>query len=144
MIDLTARTWFDGTRVQAAVDKAAQRVLMKFGSYVRRRARSLIRRRRAVSEPNSPPSSHTDIYRANILFAYVAGEKTVYIGPRLLPRSKMAGLMPRRLEVGGPGVLVGRNGRSRSVLYRKRPAMLPAFQSELSKLAPSFAGEVKE
>ncbi len=55
------RMFFDRKRVVDATDRATRRVLSKFGAFVRQTARRSIRRRRSVSQPGQPPSSHTGL-----------------------------------------------------------------------------------
>lgn len=63
MIHLEAAkgNFFDRKAVLAAVDKATLRVLSKFGAFVRRRAKSSIRKRKKASPPGQPPSSHSGL-----------------------------------------------------------------------------------
>src|SRR5690606_6172596 len=49
--------FFDRKAVTSRVDKATRKVLSRFGAFVRRTARSSIRKRKKTSQPGSPPSS---------------------------------------------------------------------------------------
>src|SRR5438094_633994 len=95
--DLKSR-FFDRPRVHKAMDKAARAALSKFGSFVRTRAKSSIRRRKRISAAGQPPSSHTGLLKDFIFFAYEPDAKTVVIGPARLNRTTGA---PRLLEEGG-------------------------------------------
>ncbi len=142
--------FFDRKKVTNAIDRATRKVLSKFGAYVRTRARSSIRKRRAISEVGQPPSSHNGLLRKNIFFAYDAARKSVVIGPILINDARRAGEAPRLLELGGTRdvTVKGKSGRGKYVLkqfYNARPYMMPAFRTELEKRIPGdFAGEVKE
>jgi hypothetical protein len=124
--------FFDRDAIKKAADRGTRRALSKFGAFVRTRARSSIRKRKAISKPGAPPSSHTGTLRKGILFGYDAARKSVVIGPVLLGSQNGA---PERLEEGGVG-LVGRR-KPRLAFYRPRPFMGPAFAAELPK-APAL------
>jgi hypothetical protein len=129
------RGFFDVPKVTRAVDAATRKVLSKFGAFVRRRARSSIRKRKAVSAPGDPPSSHRGWLRQHIYFAYDFAQKSVVTGPIQLGR----GTAPKALEHGGPSTGFRRfksNGQwftaMREIAYiRPRPFMQPAFEAEL-------------
>ena len=103
-------------------DKATRRVLSKFGAFVRTRARTSIRRRKAASAAGSPPSSHTGLLRRWILFGYDAGSRSVVIGPAKLGGAKGSNA-PAALEYGGPAT----NAKGRAIQIGARPFMRPAF-----------------
>lgn len=128
--------FFDTPKVVRAVDKTTRRVLSKFGAFVRRTARSSIRKRKRTSEPGSPPSSHTGLLKRFIFFGYDAQKRSVVIGPeRLTQRGR--GEAPHLLEYGGKTTLKRRGkarGRKRTT-YKARPYMGPAFEKEQPKLA---------
>lgn len=76
--------FFDRAAVKNSLSKAEHKNLSKIGAYVRKRARSLLRKRKKASSPGSPPSVHTADKVAslrNILFAYLPREHSVIIGP---------------------------------------------------------------
>ena len=87
------QNFFDKATVIGAVDKATRQVLSKFGAFVRQAARSSIRKRKGVSSPGSPPSSHTGELKRFIWFAYEPGEQNVVVGPIKL--SSKSGEAPR-------------------------------------------------
>ena len=113
--------FFDERAVRNALDSGTRRALSKFGAFVRRRAKSSIRKRRRISRPGEPPSSHTGKLRKSIYFGYDPKNKSVVVGPTKWSSSNAQAL----LEYGGT---------SRKALYRPRPYMRPAFQKELSNL----------
>ena len=137
--------FFDRKKVIDAMDKATRKALSKFGAFVRRRAQTSIRKRRAVSEPGSPPSSHVGTLRKAIFFSYDPGRKSVVIGPTLLNGRPARGVsVPSLLEHGGevPGS-IGADGKARLLRYRPRPFMRPAFEAELPNVSAAFWGSIK-
>lgn len=136
--------FFDSEKVLRAADAGTRRALSKFGAFVRRRARSSIRQRKAISAPGSPPSSHKGTLKRSILFAYDPGRRSVVIGPLQAGKS---GEGARALEEGGAVRVVTERGaalrKGRPLQYRARPFMGPAFRAELSDLGRFFKGCVR-
>ena len=124
--------FFTSKAVLSATDRATRRVLSKFGAYVRRTAKSSIRKRKAISSPGSPPSSHTGLLKRFILFGYDPSKRSVVIGPLRLTRGGR-GDAPRALEEGGTTQVV-RRGRKKRVKIKARPFMGPAMEKEKPKL----------
>lgn len=135
--------FFDRPAVQRAVDKAKRRVLTRAGAFVRTAARSSIRKRKRISEPGKPPSSHSGLLRRFIYFAYEPHLDTVVIGPERLNKQ---GEAPRVLEHGGrTRITRRRRGKvvRRRVTIKPRPFMGPALEKERPKLPKRWAGAVK-
>ena len=137
---VTKEMFFDRKAVTSAVDRGTRRVLSKFGAYVRTTARHSIRKRKAVSEPGRPPSSHVGLLKKLLFFGYDAGRKSVVIGPTPLHGEAET---PPLLEYGGKARRRGRKGRMVMANYRARPFMGPAFEQEKPKLPAMWAGSVK-
>lgn len=131
--------FFDRAAVTNAVDRAERKVLSKFGAFVRRGARSSIRKRKATSQPGSPPSSHVGLLKQNIFFVYERERSNVVIGPILLNKGTDA---PALLEHGGSVTRRRRKKRVR-MTYRPRPYMGPAFETEKSKLPAMWRDSVR-
>ena len=131
--------FFDRSAVTNAADRAERRVLSRFGAFVRRGARSSIRRRKSVSQPGSPPSSHTGLLKRNIFFIYERQRSNVVIGPILLNKGTDA---PAILEHGGAVTRRRRKKRVR-MTYRPRPFMGPAFERETPKLPAMWRDSVR-
>src|SRR3712207_5822809 len=91
--------FFDRKTVQGKLDRETRKQLSRFGAFVRQRARSSLRRRKVISDPGSPPSSHTDDVKRNIFFVYEAERQGVIIGPAKLNKGEPGAL--ERLEHGG-------------------------------------------
>jgi hypothetical protein len=81
-------SFFDRPAVVARLTIARRKVLSRAGAFVRKRARSSMRRRKAASAPGTPPTARakgTDSLKT-ILFAYDDRRDAVIIGPVLLNR----------------------------------------------------------
>ena len=132
--------FFDVPRVRRAMDAATRRALGKAGAFIRRRAKTSIRKRKKVSQPGNPPHSHAGHLRRLIFFAYDPAGQTVVIGP--VPFRK--GEAPRLLEFGGVTTRrPGSAGRARRMVYRKRPFMGPAMEAEVPNLPGFFRNSVR-
>jgi len=159
--------FFDRTPVIKAMERAERRVLSRMGAFVRRTARSSIRRRKGVSAEGSPPSAHA---RASsgpeaglkfILFGYDAARRTVVVGPVKFNQVNYLGTgervsVPQLLEFGGTAQIIekrtkGRGPWRRADLRRKlrpweesrtrraRYAARPFMRPALAKEKDNFA-----
>ena len=137
--------FLDRQEVIDRVGKANQRAMSKAGAFIRRRARSSLRRRRRPSEPGQPPSVHSRSRVAslkNILFAYDPVAETLVVGPVKLNQRHVLGpqlgsaTVPQVLEFGQRvkvrEVRVGKKWRSG--VRRKRPGQPVRVRS--AKYAP--------
>ncbi len=141
---VTKKMFFDRKAVRSAVDRTARRVLSKFGAFVRRGAKSSIRKRKRASSPGQPPSSHAGLLKKFIFFGYERDRRSVVIGPARL--NQKIGDAPHALEHGGVSTVVeGLRGRRRKrrVRIKARPFMGPAFEKEKPKLAAMWRDSVK-
>ena len=128
-VEAVTRFFFDRAEIKEALDAGTKRALSRFGAFVRQRSRTSIRKRKGVSEPGGPPHSHEGSLRRLILFAYDPVSKSVVVGP--VPF--VAGEAPRLLEYGGTVARTSKSGERRTLVYRPRPFMNPAFKAELPK-----------
>lgn len=147
-LDTAKSGFFDRAEVLKRVDKATARNLRKAGAFMRRRARSSIRKRKANSAPGKPPSSHAGQLRNFILYFYDSRRRSVVIGPARL--SGKIGNAPESLETGGSSVARVRGNLRRGIkpgLRRiriaARPFMKPAFDQEITKLPALWRDSVK-
>ena len=132
--------FFDREAVLSAVDRGVRQVLSKFGAFVRRTAKSSIRKRKAVSKPGQPPSSHTGLLKRLIYFGYDPTRKSVVIGPEPLNgRSQGA----HALEYGVRQRIRTPEGKGANANYRSRPFMGPALEKEKPGLPAMWANSVK-
>ena len=137
---VTKDMFFDSKKVLSAVDRGTRKVLSKFGAFVRTTARHSIRKRKAISEPGRPPSSHTGHLKRLIFFGYDTGRRSVVIGPTPF---RGPAEVPGLLEYGGRAVRPDRKGKKVLATYRPRPFMGPAFDREKPKLPAMWANSVK-
>jgi len=135
------KLFFDKKAVRDKVDAGTRRVLSKFGAFVRRTARSSIRKRKKTSQPGSPPSSHIGLLKKFIFFGYDPRKDSVVIGPVRLTQ-KGRGEAPSLLEYGGTTKVEHRGKRKRAKV-RPRPFMGPAFEKEQPKLPVMWRDSIK-
>jgi hypothetical protein len=143
-IDMRMKDYFfDRQKVIDRMKKANRRAMSKIGAFIRRRARSSLRRRKKPSPPGKPPSVHSRDRVAtlkNILFAYDPRSESLVVGPVKLGMGPET--VPQIHEFGGvvKARQVGRSGRSRtkhkpvrvrSIRYAPRPFMGPALEAEV-------------
>jgi len=141
MIDINVKKMFFTSRaVLSATDRATRRVLSRFGAYVRRTAKSSIRKRKRISSPGKPPSSHTGLLKRFIFFGYDRARRSVVIGPARLTQGGR-GDAPSLLEYGGTTALKTRGKRKRA-RFRARPYMGPAMEKERPKLPQMWRDSV--
>ena len=139
------RMFFDTKLVEREVGKLNAKALGRAGAFVRRVARSSMRRRKGSSAIGSPPNAHSKSKiktLKNILFAYDKENMSVVIGPTKL--TSRYGSVPAAHEFGGPltirvsGRYSKKHGSSkvktRTAIYPPRPFMGPALKS----VAPQF------
>jgi hypothetical protein len=136
------KLFFDKKAVRDNVDRGTRRVLSRFGAFVRRTARSSIRKRKKVSEPGAQPSSHIGLLKKFIYFGYDPSARSVVIGPVRLSQNGR-GEAPELLEHGGTATLERRGKRVRAK-YKQRPFMGPAFEKEQPKLPAMWRDSVSK
>jgi len=129
---LSPKMFFDKPKVAKAMDAATKRALSEMGAFIRRTARTSIRKSKKTSLPGKPPRSHSGLLKKGIMFSYDAARKSVIIGPELIPSARRARpdtTVPNVLEYGG-GVTFMRRKRVKRVRIAPRPFMRPAMQKE--------------
>lgn len=134
--------FFDRPRVMAAVDAATRRVLSKFGAFVRTTAKQSIKKRKRVSMPLGPPSSHVGTLKRGILFGYDRERKSVVVGPVPFSGTVDSRALPA-LEYGGRSTMRGRDGSTQSITVAPRPFMGPAMAKEQPKLPAMWRDSVR-
>ena len=141
---VTKQMFFDRDKVRKRTDAGTRRVLSRFGAYVRTTAKHSIRKRKRISDPGEPPSSHTGLLRRFIFFGYDRDRRSVVIGPMRL--NQKVGDAPAALEYGGTSTVVEglrRRRRKRHIRIAARPYMGPAFEQEKPKLPAMWRDSVK-
>jgi hypothetical protein len=96
------KMFFDRQAVIDAIGRANVVVLSRAGAFIQRRAKSSIRKRKRVSLPGEPPSSHVGTLRNLIYFGFDTGTRSVVVGPT--PVGAIS-VVPPTLEYGGPSVV---------------------------------------
>jgi hypothetical protein len=160
--------FFDRQVIKDRMSTANRKAIAKVGAFIRRRARSSLRRRRKSSQPGRPPSVHTADSVAtlkNILFAYEPQAEALVIGPVKLNHKALLGpqlgdlTVPQVQEFGATvrvreakvgkqwrtGVRRVRRGqpvRVRSVSYPERPFMGPALEAEQDHIPDTWSGQI--
>ncbi len=133
--------FFDRPAVKNATDRATNRNLSRFGAFVRTRSRSSIRKRKRISEPGQPPSSHVGTLKKFIFFSFEPTTRSVVIGPT---RTSGPGTAPELLEYGGTSPFIPpRKRRPITARYRPRPFMTPAFDEEQKNLPDLWRNSVR-
>ena len=130
--------FFDRPKVQRAIDRGVRKVLSRFGAFVRTTARHSMRKRKAVSQPGSPPSSHVGLLKKLLFFGFDAGRKSVVIGPTPLRGQAEA---PPLLEYGGK-TRIKHHGKNVVATYRARPFMGRAMRQ--TPIAPLWRDSIRE
>jgi hypothetical protein len=136
----TPRDPFTSPRVVFAIEQGQAKVFKRFGAFVRQTARRSIRKRKRVSLPGQPPSSHTGAIKNLIQFAYDAKARSVVIGPIL--GSSRSGA-PAALEWGAPSRIAAGKRQGEEIRIQPRPYMTPAFTQETSKLPALWRNSIK-
>lgn len=146
------KNFLDTRKIQNRILRAELRLVGMVGSFTRRKAKSSIRKRKRISNPGEPPSSHTGLLKNFIFFFVNKEEKSVVTGPILLDGTKNGGDAPRLLEHGGDAVRrraslkkgMREKGELRTVRYAPRPYMQPAFETSVPEAMAKVAGSVRE
>lgn len=159
-IEITFRmvdSFFDRKRVKNSIDRERRKRLSKAGSFVRRGARSKIRkpgvrrRRRktsgydpTVSKPGGPPRTHVSGKRSIrlILFAWDAASETVIVGPVRFPNASGVNV-PKILEHGGRTRYQQKSGDWANAFVQPRPVMRPTLAEEAPKFPELFHDSVR-
>lgn len=160
--------FFDKQAVKSRMSKANRKALSKAGAFIRRRARSSLRRRKKTSQPGQPPSVHSTDGVAtlkNILFAYEPLSESLVVGPVRLNQKVFLGpdlgdgTVPQVHEFGASAkirevkvghrwftgvrrVRPGQPVRVRAVRYPERPFMGPALEAERDQIPSAWAGSL--
>jgi hypothetical protein len=149
--------FFDRKRVKRSIDKERRKRLSKAGAFVRRGARSKIRkpgvrrqRRKksgfdgTTSRPGAPPRTHVSGKRSIrlILFAWNPASESVIVGPARFA-NQMGVNVPRILEHGGRTKYRTKAGETANAHVRPRPFMAPTLAEEAPKFPELFADSVR-
>jgi len=127
--------FFDSRAVTRRIDPKKKRFLSKFGSFVRRTAKSSIKsggKKNLSSDPGEAPRSHgASPLKKGIFFGYDFRNESVVIGP-VIRRTDGGRDAAETLETGGriSFTVKGKGGRRerRTATIAARPTMAPAFK----------------
>jgi hypothetical protein len=166
-VHVATKLFFEPQKIAKSADDTMQRYFLRVGAFTRRRARSIIRKRKKPSQPGQPPSSHVGTLKNFLFFAKHPDHRVgVIVGPaktNQITRDSGGARanIPDVLEHGGTIVIVERalkrtenwhrmdmrratrpweKTRSRTVTIQPRPYMAPAFAEALGKLGGAAAG----
>jgi hypothetical protein len=131
--------FFDRRAVIRAMGARKRAALSRIGSFVRTRAKSLIRSRKGVAKPGQPPSSHVGTLKGLIFFGYDFATQSAVVGPVRFG----TGDAPNLLEFGGVVLRKDRNGRRRVERYHGNPFMGPSLRMEISYIPQHWQNSVK-
>jgi len=96
--------------IDAEIRREEGNALKFAGAKIRRKARDLLRRRKAASSPGQPPSHHAKDQRFSlkwIKYEYDRGARTLVIGPLLTGRSRLQpGVTIPQMHEHGGGFLI--------------------------------------
>ncbi len=152
--------FFDRPAVLRKMDAANAKALSKAGAFVRRAARSKLRRRKRTSLPGESPSVHSKDPITNLKFILFAfdGRQSVVIGPvglnqrQYLQGKLLAGTVPNLMEFGGrAGIreqlenLIPPTKRKRRSQVRRplTPAQLAAIARKRQQTTPAYRAGTK-
>lgn len=114
--------------INAPIPKEKARVGNRQGSLIRTIAKRAIRKRKAVSQPGSPPTSRTGILKKFLFYSWDPSTQSVLVGPEKLAGAKT--MAPRALEFGSNTIAA-------------RPYMRPALDAAMAKLPELWNGAIK-
>lgn len=126
---------FDSRKVTAAYLKAERQVLTRAAARGRVIARRAMRKRRRASRPGEAPTERKGQLKRFLLYAFEPEKHVAVFGPKKLPGAKDT---PEALEKGlatTRKVGRGKNRRTKSIKFDKRPAMVPA----LNEISPGLS-----
>ena len=141
--------------------RATFKSLSKFGAFVRRTAKTSMRKSKKSSPPGLPPKGKKGLLAKLIQFVVERTRRNVAIGP-ILTNAKDAGVVPKLHEEGGSkkltkgdrvvlSTLLGeKEGRhvplseiDRQATYPARPYMKPAFDKELGEVSSLWLNSIR-
>ena len=146
--------FFDRRGQMARIGRKKFKYLRRAGGTIRLIAKRSIRKRKAISAPGSPPSSHEGDLRGSIFFGLDKVDESVVVGPSAAYRQADSGGSRRGaslLEFGGTTYgprfwIPGKTKRDDGVsipagvrTYRARPFMGPALDETEPRLPKMFA-----
>ena len=164
----TGPLFFDSPKLIDLVTKAKRKVMSGQGAFVRRKARSSMRRKKNPSAPGSPPRDRGGALKRLIFFVYDPIAEDVVIGPEFWNKAGSVANVsgqttPQRLEQGGAVIateaFTRKRGwrivskryasrtrspvRTRRTIVEPRPLMKPALTKGMREWVRKWEGAVK-
>ena len=135
--------FFDRPAVLNSVSQAERKTLSRAGAFVRRTARSSMRRRKKASQPGQPPSVKQGQLKKFLFFSWDQQTRSLVVGPELLSR-RAGAPVPSLMESGGVVRWTKRRtGESRQSKILPRPFMAPALDKNLSALPEAWRNALR-
>lgn len=101
-VQTATKFFLDRASVLEKVEKGKRRALSKFGAFVRRSARSSIRKSKKSAAPGTPPKSHRGDLKRLIFFSLDPEKGSVVVGPVVFPKARpQSPGAPEALEYAG-------------------------------------------
>jgi len=91
-VTLNTSTEVNVAAVERLMIKKASRAVVRAGAYVRKVARSSIKRSPEPSRPGEPPHTRKGVLKRSILYAAEEDRKSVYVGPSFMDMGVIGGL----------------------------------------------------
>ncbi len=153
--------FFDAPKVKNAVDRAKRRALSKGGAFIRRSAKSSIRKRKAEAQPGKPPSSHEGSLKRLIFFGYDEVTDSTVVGPvpfkgKAAPLIEFGGTIRTKRRRFVPVGKVGRGAGGKftkrklrrvpagtRMTYQPHPYMAPALEKNKQVLPKVWANSIR-
>jgi hypothetical protein len=136
MFRLKTAAFFDAAAILTRLDPAKRAALSRGGAFIRRTAKTSIRRRKTPSTPGQPPTNQTGTLKKLLLFGWDPTTASVVIGPALFEGRRSPNTPkppPLTLEIGGTIYRRRRDGLEPTRLA-PRPYMAPALAKNLDRL----------
>lgn len=133
------QSFFDSEKVIKSVAAGERKSQAKFGAFVRRKAKSSMRKRKRSAEPGEPPSRHVGTLAALLFFSWDQQTHSTVVGP--VPFRGRA-VVPGLMERGGEHDIEKPDGRRRHAKYAPHPYMKPALDAETPKFAEQMKGSM--
>lgn len=152
MIDVTLQavkaSILESQKIMQSMHRAGERAFVRFGAFVRTRAKTSMKYSKNVSEPGNPPRAHSGLIRDFLFFAVESHASNVVIGPMLLNATRSKTTLTA-LEHGGLSLIFQRATRNRPasskpIMVEARPFMQPAFETELERAPYLWENSLRE
>lgn len=136
MLDFKTTSFFDSKKVKKRIDWAKKKNFSTMGRYIRKRARTSIKRRVRKSPAGGPPHAHAKSGNLASLKAifwfYDFAKETLAVGPVIFNSRTTDRPGGNVHEFGGHVRKKTKSGKHVRANYPKRPFMGPALDAEIA------------